>query len=147
MGRMTLAFMAGLLLVVACANPMVPTATTPTTPTVPTPTTPTAPTPTTPTTPTSPTIPTPPAVRGLYDILIPGREFSPSTLIVPVGAKVTWFNRDGEQHTVTSDSNPKLFNGPINPGGSFSYIFTQSGNFSYYCEPHSDQMSGVIIVK
>ena len=108
----------------------------------PTPITP-APPPITPVTP-PPTPPTPPAVQGPYDIWIPGNSFSPTILTVPVGTKVTWTSKDGNQHTVSS--NDGLFEVFLGYGQSFSYNFTDRGTYNYYCRPH-DEMSGKIIVE
>ncbi|MDO8715880.1 MAG: hypothetical protein Q7J73_03610 [Dehalococcoidales bacterium] len=79
----------GLLVIAgACSSPVAPVSPTP----IPTPTIP-APAPPTPTTPalvTPPPAPaTPKAVQGPYDIWIPGNAYSPTTLTVPVGTKVT----------------------------------------------------------
>lgn len=114
--------------------PPVPTPVTP----VPAPPTP-APPPVTPvTTPPTP----PPAVQGPYDIWIPGNSFSPATLTVSPGTKVTWTNKDGNLHTVTSG----LFDAYLAYGQSFSYTFTERGIFTIYCKPH-EEMSGKIIVE
>lgn len=79
------------------------------------------------------------------EIWIWAREFRPNTLTVSVGTKVTWTNKEAEDHTVTS-SKAGLFDGGLGPYGSFSYTFTEPGSFEYYCGPHN-QMTGVIIVK
>lgn len=79
------------------------------------------------------------------EVWVWAREFRPNTLTVPVGTTVTWINREGEDHSVTS-SKAGLFDGGLAPYGSFSYTFTEPGSFEYYCVPHN-QMTGVIIVK
>ena len=62
-------------------------------------------------------------------------SFSPRSLTVSSGTTVTWRNNGSVIHTVTSDSG--LFNsGPIYPGQTFSYTFTNPGTFNYYCQPH-----------
>ena len=145
----------GLLVVAgACASPVVPAPPPP--PPPPTPTTPANPPPITPVTPAPPSItpvtppptpptPTPPpAVQGPYDIWIPGNSFSPITLTVPLGTNVTWTNKDGNPHTVTSNNG--LFDSFLAFGQSFSYTFTDRGTYNYYCKPH-DEMTGKIIVQ
>ena len=79
------------------------------------------------------------------EVWIWAREFRPNSLTVPVGTKVTWINREGEDHSVTS-SKAGLFDGGLAPYGSFSYTFAEPGSYEYYCVPHN-QMTGVIIVK
>lgn len=81
--------------------------------------------------------------QGLQ-IIIPGREFSPPSLTVPVGAKVTWTNRDIEAHTITSDSG--LFSALLNTNDSFSFTFTEPGTYNYHCE-NRPEMTGTVTVK
>ncbi len=84
---------------------------------------------------------------GYAEVTIPGRNFTPDLLVVAVGTTVKWVSRDGEQHTVTSDI-PNLFNGTIEPFGSFSYTFNQTGNYEYFCSIHGQMgMRGVVQVK
>lgn len=119
-----------LLILGACASPVATRVT-------PTPT----PTPTVPQTPT----PAAPTIPGLApnEVWI-GAEFWPNIIIVPVGTSVTWVNKDGEAHSVTSES--RIFNWSLGPGSSFSYTFTAPGTYAYFCEYHHS-MSGEIIVK
>lgn len=77
-------------------------------------------------------------------VLIISREFMPSALTVPVGAKVTWTSRESESHTVTSDTG--LFNGVINTNGSFSFTFAEAGVYKYHCD-NRPEMTGTITVK
>lgn len=44
-----------------------------------------------------------PAVDSLQSIDISGSAFSPSSISIPVGGKVTWTNNDGILHSVTSN--------------------------------------------
>ncbi len=82
---------------------------------------------------------------GGSSVTIQGFAFSPSTLTVSVGTKVTWTNKDGTTHTVTSDTG--VFNsGNVANGGSYTYTFNTAGTFSYHCSIHST-MTGTIVVK
>ena len=80
--------------------------------------------------------------QGKNEIIINGREYMPSILTVTVGTKVTWINKDGEMHTVTSDK----FTGGLSPLSSFSHTFTEPGTYEYHCDSRPE-MSGTIIVK
>ena len=80
--------------------------------------------------------------QGKNEIIISGREYMPSILTVPVGTKVTWINKDGEMHTVTSDK----FIGSLAPLASFSHTFTEPGTYEYHCDSRPE-MTGTIIVK
>ncbi len=80
--------------------------------------------------------------------------FEPATLVIHTGDTVTWVNQDAVGHTVTSVA----FNsGMINPSrgdseksgnnstSTFSFKFTKSGIYSYFCEIHP-YMSGTVYV-
>ena len=80
-----------------------------------------------------------------YMVEIVNFRFSPATLKVPPGTKVTWINRDRTFHTVTSDD--ELFSsGNLANGWTFSYIFEEQGTYEYHCKPHS-YMKGKVIVE
>lgn len=89
-------------------------------------------------------MPAPEPIQGANEVWVSGREFKPSIKTVPVGTKVTWISKDGEEHTVTSATG--LFDGLLAPGSSLSYTFTERGSFEYRCEIRFE-MSGVIIVE
>ncbi len=89
--------------------------------------------------------PAPALGPGPNEVWIPGREFRPYTITVPVGTKVTWTSKDGEEHSVTSDTD--LFHGALYALGiSWSYTFDTPGTFEYSCNIHSE-MTGKIIVE
>jgi plastocyanin len=70
--------------------------------------------------------------------------FTPSSLTVRVGTRVTFTNRDGATHTVTADGG--LFNsGNLASGQSFSFTFMGRGSFAYHCKIHP-MMTGTITV-
>ncbi len=77
-------------------------------------------------------------------ITIQGFAFSPATITVPVGTKVTWTNKDPATHTVTSDSGA-FDSKNITTGGTFSFAFSQVGSFAYHCNIHP-QMTATIVV-
>lgn len=87
---------------------------------------------------------TSPGVRGPNEIWIEGHSFSPGVLNIAVGTTVTWKNKDGEFHTVTSDGT--LFNAGLAFTQQFQFTFTKAGIYNYHCDPHPD-MTGTIYVK
>lgn len=90
--------------------------------------------------------PEPQMIVGYAEVIMPGRSFNPDALTISVGTTVTWINKDGEHHTVTSDDG--LFNGTIGPFDSFSYTFNERGDFEYYCGVYGQMgMRGVVHVK
>lgn len=78
------------------------------------------------------------------NINIANFAFSPATLTINAGTKVTWTNNDGMTHTVTSDNG--VFNsGNLSPNATFSYTFNSTGTFTYHCAIHT-YMTGTVIV-
>jgi plastocyanin len=73
-------------------------------------------------------------------------SFSPDPVEVSVGDTVTWTNQGTVPHTATAEDRGVLQSGPISPGDSFSQVFSQAGEFPYFCEFHPN-MHGTIIVK
>ena len=75
--------------------------------------------------------------------------FYPVTLTVSKGTTVTWVNMDFVQHTVTAGSEQAptgLFDShELNHMQSFSYTFSTTGTYTYYCDVHPN-MVGTIIV-
>ena len=89
--------------------------------------------------------PPPPVTKGDNEVFITGMAFSPGTLTVPVGTSVKWTNKDGVVHTVTSTTG--LFDsGSMGNGATYSFTFTTSGSYSYYCIVHPN-MVGTIVVQ
>ena len=88
--------------------------------------------------------------EGDVTIAIKDFAFEHSLVKVKAGTTVTWVNEDVTLHAVTEglpggDPTKRIFDsskeaeGPpilLNPGESFSYTFTEVGEFDYYCLPH-----------
>ena len=118
---------------------MTPVATPPP-PAPPRPTTASTPRPT-PTPTPRPTAP-PPTITGSVSAI--NFAFSPSSLSVRIGTRVTFANRDAATHTFTA--NGGLFNsGNVAAGQSYSFTFMGAGTFAYHCQIHSS-MTGTITV-
>lgn len=63
--------------------------------------------------------------------------FSPATLKVKVGTKVTWTNQDTDAHTVTSTgSGGPLHSAALATHATYSYTFTKPGTYAYLCTIH-----------
>ena len=79
-----------------------------------------------------------------------GTCFLPSEVTIGVGESVTWHNDSGVIHTVTSgiaeDGPDGVFDSSIiMSGGIFTYTFTETGRYEYYCSIHP-WMTGIVIV-
>jgi plastocyanin len=71
--------------------------------------------------------------------------FGPQTITVPVGATVTWTNKDDIPHT--SVSTDGVFKSKVlDTDEKFSYTFTKVGTYPYYCTIHP-KMTGKVVVQ
>jgi plastocyanin len=77
-------------------------------------------------------------------ITIMNFAFSPVTLTVKTGTKVTWTNKDTVTHTVTADQGV-FDSGFLSPGSSFSFTFIKAGTYSYHCNIHHSMMATIIV--
>jgi plastocyanin len=78
--------------------------------------------------------------------------YNPDPVQVKVGSKVTWTNDDSQPHTVTSGSNGQPdnkfnsspnFNPLLTQGQTFSFTFTQAGDYPYFCLVHPNMVGTV----
>jgi plastocyanin len=85
----------------------------------------------------------PPAAAA--DVKIDNFSFGPQELTVPVGATVTWTNRDDIPHTVVSSDG--VFKSKVrDTDEKFSYTFAKAGTYPYYCSIHP-KMTGKVVVQ
>jgi plastocyanin len=79
------------------------------------------------------------------EVKIDNFVFGPDTLTVPVGATVTWTNKDDIPHTVVSTDG--VFKSKVrDTDETFSYTFTKAGTYPYYCSVHP-KMTGKVVVQ
>lgn len=79
------------------------------------------------------------------DVTIDNFRFGPETMTVPVGASVTWTNRDDIPHTVVG-TNGEFKSKVRDTDEQFSVTFTRAGTYQYYCSLHP-KMTGKIVVQ
>lgn len=74
-------------------------------------------------------------------------DYSVNELEITVGDTVTWTNEDdGVIHTVTA-ADESFDSGFLAPGESWSYTFTEPGEFEYLCMPHPWMRARVIVAE
>jgi plastocyanin len=79
------------------------------------------------------------------EVKIDNFSFGPATLSVPVGATVTWTNRDDIPHTVVSTDG--VFKSKVlDTDDKFSFTFAKAGTYPYFCSIHP-KMTGKIVVQ
>ncbi len=79
-------------------------------------------------------------------ITIQNYSFSPQTVTVKTGTRVTRINKDDVQHTVTSSTGHELSSEPLDTNVGYSHTFNAPGTYEYYCSIHS-YMKGEVIVE
>jgi plastocyanin len=84
------------------------------------------------------------AARADETVKIDNFTFSPATLTVPVGSKVTWVNEDDVPHQVMASG--RTFKSQVlDTDQSFSQTFASPGTYEYFCSLHP-HMKGTIVV-
>jgi plastocyanin len=86
-----------------------------------------------------------PAVAPSADIRIDNFNFTPPTLVVAPGTRVTWTNADDEAHTVV-EKERKFKSAALDTDDTYSQTFTAPGEYEYICSIHP-YMTGKIVVK
>ncbi len=90
------------------------------------------------------------AGAATVQINIQGMQFGPGNQPVTVNAgdTVRWTNFDSVTHTVTSGAN-RVADGTFDTfllnGQSFSRTYTEAGTFPYFCRPHANMVSSIVV--
>jgi plastocyanin len=72
-------------------------------------------------------------------------SFTPKEITVAAGTTITWVNHDDVPHTIVS-TDKKFRSKALDTDDQFSFTFTDSGTYAYFCSVHP-MMTGKIIVK
>jgi plastocyanin len=81
---------------------------------------------------------------GANEVFIDNFSFSPASITVPVGTKITWTNKDDVPHNVVSTA--KAFASPVlDTDEKSSFTFDKAGTFDYYCSIHPRMTAKVIV--
>jgi len=79
------------------------------------------------------------------EVKIDNFVFGPETITVPVGATVTWTNKDDIPHTTVSTDG--VFKSKVmDTEDKFSHTFDKAGTYPYYCTIHP-KMTGKVVVQ
>ncbi|MBI4329507.1 MAG: cupredoxin domain-containing protein [Chloroflexi bacterium] len=91
--------------------------------------------------------------RSEASVAMQDLKFSPAQIVVSKGTKVTWTNKDTVSHFVNSDPHPShnafvdLNSQAIDQGQSYSFTFSQTGEWGYHCSAHFPLMTAQIVVR
>ncbi|MBP9814336.1 cupredoxin domain-containing protein [Candidatus Woesebacteria bacterium] len=84
------------------------------------------------------------AITGGNVVELKDFSFSPKTITVKVGDKVTIINSDIAGHSVFADD--KSFDsGILNQGESTTVTFDKAGTFGFHCTPHPNMTLTVVV--
>jgi plastocyanin len=70
--------------------------------------------------------------------------FNPGTITVRVGTKVEWENNDDIPHTI-AETTGKFHSAALDTEDKFSFTFTQTGTFDYFCSLHPYMVGKVVV--
>ncbi len=84
-------------------------------------------------------------VRKDNEIWLHNQIVEPYQTKISKGTTITFINKDSKTHTA-SEYNSKFYSGKLKPGDSFSYTFSDTGNYAFFCNYHNS-MLGEIVVK
>ena len=87
--------------------------------------------------------PTPPPAAPPGDIRVIDNAFSPQTITIAEGTRLTWSNAGALPHTVTR--NGTFDSGLLMPGDTYSRTFATAGTYNYLCTLHPG-MTGTVFV-
>ena len=79
------------------------------------------------------------------EVMIDHFAFTPGVVTVRAGTQVTWINHDDIPHTVDSTQG-KFKSAALDTDDKFSFTFSDSGAYGYFCSVHP-VMTGKVIVK
>lgn len=83
----------------------------------------------------------------------PGIAYAPNSVTIARGGTVTWTWSGALMHSVTSGTCSTTctadgkFTSAIQSSGTFSFTFSTSGDFPYFCMVHGAMMTGVVHVQ
>jgi len=76
---------------------------------------------------------------------ISGFAFKPASITIKAGVTLTWTNKDGATHTVTSDNGAFTSSGDLATGETYQFTFMTAGTYPYHCAIHP-AMKGTVTV-
>jgi plastocyanin len=80
-------------------------------------------------------------------IVIKDFHFSPQTITVKSGEKLTWINRDEEPHTVVSVEKQFKKSSALDTDQEFTITAGAPGTYTYFCSVHPKMTGTIIVVK
>jgi 3',5'-cyclic-AMP phosphodiesterase len=83
--------------------------------------------------------------RAPNEIAIDNFQFTPPTLNVPAGTRVSWVNNDDVPHLIASSAGRFTSSPVLDTGQRFDLTLAKAGTYAYFCSLHP-KMQGTIVV-
>jgi plastocyanin len=80
-------------------------------------------------------------------IVIKDFHFTPQTITVKSGEKLTWINRDEEPHTVVSVEKQFKKSSALDTDQEFTITAGAPGTYTYFCSVHPKMTGTIVVVK
>jgi plastocyanin len=87
------------------------------------------------------------ATLGAGDVSIANFAFTPKTVKVSVGSKVSWRNDDDVPHKIQSSDNRFRGSPLLDTKGVYSVDFKESGEFPYFCSLHPTMQGKIVVTR
>jgi plastocyanin len=88
---------------------------------------------------------------GTNEVWMQGTAFVPASKTIAAGTTITFTNKDGFAHTVTSGvpgtPDGAFDSGSLASGATFTHMFSTKGTIKYFCTIHGAMMTAVMIVQ
>jgi plastocyanin len=78
------------------------------------------------------------------DVVIDNFSFTPATLTIPAGTRVTWTNHDDIPHNIVH-TDLKFKSKALDTNESFSYDFSEPGTYEYFCSLHPKMKATIVV--
>jgi 3',5'-cyclic-AMP phosphodiesterase len=85
------------------------------------------------------------AAAAANEVTIDNFAFTPKTVSIPAGSRLTWRNRDDVPHKIQSTNNRFVGSPLLDTKAVYSVSFPESGEYPYFCSLHP-VMQGKIVV-
>jgi plastocyanin len=85
-----------------------------------------------------------PAAGESHVVVVENVQFSPPSLTVKSGERITWVNKDLFPHTVTADA--KAFDSKaIAPNAAWTWVAGKPGTYTYVCTFHPTMKATITV--
>jgi plastocyanin len=85
-----------------------------------------------------------PAVGQIHQVVIENMQFTPASLAVQTGERITWVNKDLVPHTATADGNA-FDSKSIAPNASWTWVAGRAGAYAYGCTFHPTMKATITV--